>query len=263
MPSAPADGGYPTPITPKGLDIPPRTRLIILLFGFVGIVLIVTESLVGNQWGTIQTDKIIHFTGYAVLAGIMVTALPPRFLVPVLLAIVAMGWVIEFLQPKTGRTFDTADATANMLGVAIGALVGLVIRNVYSYLRKDIALKAASHRLFRVEADAVIARQGEPIKELLIIKSGRVRLWRDEDGEPREVATLGGGELIGALGAIRDEPYYLTVEATKPTLLYRITLEELTALAGGPDQPLSMVIIGLAKTLRTAGELLVEHGKDK
>ena len=119
------------------LDIPSRTRLIIAIAGVIGIGLIAMESLVGNQSQTIQMDKLIHFSGYGILALVFVLALRPILFTPVLVLLLAVGMAIEFLQLKTGRMFDLRDAYANGLGVAIGASIGLIVRGIYSFIQKD------------------------------------------------------------------------------------------------------------------------------
>jgi hypothetical protein len=58
-------------------DIPPRTRRLIAVAGAAGIVVSAAGSLVGGQDQTIELDKILHFSGYAILAALFVLALRP------------------------------------------------------------------------------------------------------------------------------------------------------------------------------------------
>jgi VanZ family protein len=43
-------------------------------------------------------------------------------------AFIAMGVVIEFIQPYTGRQFEPADMLANTVGVLIGWGIALLVR---------------------------------------------------------------------------------------------------------------------------------------
>ena len=150
-------------------DIPPRTRLLISIAGVIGIGLIAMESLVLNQSQTVEMDKIIHFLGYSILALVFVLALRPALFCPILIGLVGMGMAIELLQMKTGRFFDLRDAYANGLGVAIGASVGLIVRGIYAYIQKDLAIARVKHRLVNFEAGSVILKEGEPVLKVYII----------------------------------------------------------------------------------------------
>jgi CRP-like cAMP-binding protein len=93
-------------------------------------------------------------------------------------------------------------------------------------------------------------REGDRVERFFIIKSGRVRLSRDVDGSERELAVMGPGEVVGALGVVRGEPQSGTLVALTPTSLYGMDLEELMDSAGGPEQPVSTVLRVLTDKLR-------------
>jgi hypothetical protein len=63
------------------LDIPPR---VLGIAAVMGVGFVAMQSLVGHQPGTIRVDKIIHFSGYAMLAAVFVMALRPAHFLPVL-----------------------------------------------------------------------------------------------------------------------------------------------------------------------------------
>ena len=238
------------------LDIPPHTRLLIIIGGIIGVGLIAMESLVGNQPQTVQTDKIIHFSGYATLALVFVLALRPILFTPVLVGLVAMGVVIEFLQVKTGRTFDPMDALANNLGIAVGASVGLIVRGIYSFIQRDLAATRVRRRLINFEAGRVILHEGEPVEKFYIIKSGTVRSTREVDGRPVELAVGGPGDVVGVVGVIQGQPQYSTITALTQTTLYGMDLDDLMDSAGGREQPVSTVLIVMADYLRRAGDII-------
>jgi len=232
------------------LDIPRRTRLLLAAAGLVGIALVAVESLVAGQPHTVHTDKILHFSGYAILALVFVLATRPRFCVPALIGLAAMGVIIELLQTQTGRTYDLRDAYANATGVVVGGALGLSIRGVYALVRRELATARVRRRLVSFAPGQVILREGERVERFFIIKSGRVRLARDSGDGVRELAVMGPGEVVGALGVIRAEPQRDTAIALEPTSLYGMDLEELMDSAGGPEQPVSTVLLALTDKLR-------------
>jgi VanZ family protein len=241
-------------LSPGVLDIPRRTRLLLAVAGLLGIALVAVESLVAGQPRTVHLDKILHFSGYAILALVFTLAMRPRLCLPALAGLAAMGVVIEFLQIQTGRTYDLRDAYANATGVVSGGALGLSIRGIYALVRRELATARVRRRLVSFAPGQVILRQGQNVRRFFIVKSGRVRLSRDEDGKERELAVIGPGSVVGALGVIRGAPQNETVVAVAPTSLYGMDLEELMDSAGGPEQPVSTVLRALTEKLREIAE---------
>lgn len=231
-------------------DILRRSRLLLTAAGLVGIALVAVESLVAGQPHTVQTDKILHFSGYAILALVFVLALRLRACLPALLGLAAMGVAIEFLQTQTGRTFDLRDAYANGTGVAVGGALALLIRGTYAFVRRELATARVRRRLVSFAPGQTILREGENVETFFVIKSGQVRLTRNVNGTPRELAVMGPGEVVGALGVIQGKSQQETAVALAPTSLYGMDLGELMDSAGGPEQPVSTVLLALTDKLR-------------
>jgi VanZ family protein len=240
------------------LDIPPRVRLVLAIAAAIGLGLVVMQSLVGHQPGTIRVDKIIHFSGYAILAGVFVMALRPALFLPVLAGLLAVGFAIEYFQPLMGRERDLRDLVANTLGIIIGAGAGLLVRGVYAWLRRDLALSAVNRKRMRSRAGTVLLRQGDPVHAVHIVHSGEVKVTRTVDGHEREVATLGPGDVFGLLGVIQGAPQYATVTAQTSVTLYRLSLDELTDTAGGAAHPIVPVLQAAARMLRTLADRTTE-----
>ena len=242
-------------------DIGPRTRLLFLIFAIVGIGLAFMESLVGRQPQTIPLDKIIHFSGYFILSATFVLALRPLLFVPGLVGLVCMGVVIEFLQRHTGRQFDVTDMVANALGVVSGGTVGIAVRGLYAYVRKELAAKDARKRLFSFDQGKVLIREGDPINEMYIIKSGRVRASREVNGREVPLGTMGPGEVLGILGVVENKPQYATLIALEPVTIYRMNLRELMESAGGSELPVSLALGGLCGKVRVLANQLTKSGR--
>ena len=231
------------------LDIPPRIRFLLTAAGCSGITIIVVESLVGGKDQTIHLDKIIHFTGYAIVAVVFILALRPLYFVPALIGLAGLGIAMEILQGEMGRYLDLTDQLANVAGIGIGAAAGVVIRSIYAYIKTELAATNARRSLIRYEPGDSILREGEPVRKFYIIKEGRVQVTRTVNGTPMQLTDLGPGEVIGALGVIQGTPQYTTVTALSATCLYGMDLNQLMDSAGGREQPVSTVLSALAAHL--------------
>jgi hypothetical protein len=242
-------------------DIGPRTRFLFLMFGAIGIALAFMESLVGRQPQTIPLDKIIHFSGYFILSVTFVLALRPRWIVLSLVGLVAIGVAIEFLQRHTGRQFDVTDMVADAIGVVAGGIAGLAIRGIYAYIHKELAARRAHKRLFHFSPGEVLIREGDPIHEMYIVKSGQVRVLREANGREVPLGTLGAGEVLGVLGVVENRPQYATLVAVEPTTVYQMGLAELMESAGGSELPASLVLASLAKKVRLLADQLAQSGR--
>ena len=102
----------------------------------------------------------------------------------------------------------------------------------------------------------IILREGDPIEDFFIIKTGNVQLVREVNGKPVKLAVLSVGDVVGALGVILGEPQYGTVIALEQVTLYRMNLGELMEEAGGQNLPISLVLMTLTKKLKIAADKL-------
>jgi len=74
----------------------------------------------------------------------------------------------------------------------------------------------------RLDAGAVVARQGDPADGLFIILAGRVEWTRDVGGREVHAVPLGAGEIFAELILILEQPYPTTGTALEPTTLLRL-----------------------------------------
>jgi CRP-like cAMP-binding protein len=240
------------------LGIAPRTRLILALVAVIGLVVVFTASLDSGQAQSIGTDKIIHFTGYMILASVFSLVLRPVLLAPGLLSLAGFGIAIEYLQPFFNRGFEIADMKANGLGILTGAILGLGFRGIHFYISKEIASSRAKRSMRRFRAGERILGQGDHLRKLYIVYQGTARLTRETDGKTVDFGTVGPGDAIGVLGLIRGESQYTTVIAEEDGIMYSMSLDELMESAGGPEQPASAVLRVLSNALVLVGDRLVE-----
>ena len=241
------------------LDIPAGTRHLLVITAVIGLIVAVVASLEGGQEYTLEVDKILHFTGYAALAMVFVLALKPKVYIPALLALIALGVGIEFLQPLNSRGFEVADMVANAVGVAVGAGIGLVTRLVLSRYRTQMAEAEVRRSIRRYEAGEVIFRQGREGRHFYVVKSGAVELCREEDDEEHLLGTTEPGDVVGVVSVLRGERRLVSASAVGETYLYRMNLERLMASAGGEHQPVSIVLRSLADTVKGLAEDVLEN----
>ena len=77
------------------------------------------------------SDKVVHIIAFAALAFPL--ARTGRFgLIPIFIATSAYGGIIEVLQPSFGSSADMQDWIADIAGVTLGMMLGLL----YRWLRK-------------------------------------------------------------------------------------------------------------------------------
>src|SRR4051794_36448022 len=101
-----------------------RRRLVRIVWLLTAVCLIIGELIPGNSPALrgvsylLAHDKVLHFSGYAVLA--FLPALPERLKIALLgaAAAVLLGILLEFAQRLTAtRQFEIADMVANTAGV--------------------------------------------------------------------------------------------------------------------------------------------------
>lgn len=240
-------------LSPSGFDVPKPVRAFFLIVALTGIALIFVESLTPSRPERIELDKIIHFTGYGALALTLSLALRfPTLLIS--LPLVGLGGVaIEFLQKLTGRSYDTNDMLANALGLVAGFALGITARWLWQMISKEMAGAFAGKKLRIYRSGALIVREGEPIRHLMIIKSGRVQVSRSEW---KRSFDYGEGGIIGMMAAIKGEKQFTTVTALEKTILYKIPIVKLHKNAARTEAPVAMVLDGMADALtQMAGKI--------
>ncbi|MCP4315034.1 MAG: VanZ family protein [Hyphomicrobiales bacterium] len=76
--------------------------------------------------GLAGSDKLYHFLVFAALAAPL-PMVHPKLILPVILAAIAYGGLIEIIQPFVYRTAEWEDFGANIVGALSGAGLGTMI----------------------------------------------------------------------------------------------------------------------------------------
>jgi len=88
------------------LDIPPKTRGVLIVIALAGMICAVIGSLMAKKGVAIEADKIVHFVGYTLLGGLMIMGLRPLLWPFGVILVAGMSAALEAVQPIFGRTTD-------------------------------------------------------------------------------------------------------------------------------------------------------------
>ncbi|MFP6901203.1 MAG: Crp/Fnr family transcriptional regulator [Opitutales bacterium] len=247
----------------RWLDLPPKITRILLTAGAAGIILVVAGSLVGKQAGTIGIDKVIHCSAYALLGTALVLGLPAKRAIAGLIGLALLSYLIELLQPLNARSRDFSDAYANTAGVCIGGGLGLIMRMAFAWLWTELHQARIRKTLARYKPGEVILEEGQRIERFHVVRSGRVSITREEEGEQVEVDVAGPGEPFGLIAEVLEKSQPNTVTAIEPTEVYQLDYDAIEDAIGGHDQPAAKIMRSLARELDSAQEHLAEKGEDE
>lgn len=89
------------------------------------VIAVLTLARVPVPAGIGGSDKLHHLLGFAALA-LPVACVRPRWALGMALILAAYGGVIELVQPHVGRSRELADWLADLAGVGLGTLAGVV-----------------------------------------------------------------------------------------------------------------------------------------
>ncbi len=175
--------------------------------------------------------------------------------------------ILSVIKGKTARPFSyknrgvfvplgRSSAAAEVLGLKVsGALAWWLYRTYYLYqlprlerkikvlidwnlalifrrdiVQQDIARSGGSSRA-HYEAGQIIFRQGELGWSFYIILTGKVEVFRQQDGQETSVATLGLGEYFGEMALLQGGKHTASVRALTPVDLLTMNGSDFTALA--------------------------------
>ncbi len=131
------------------------------------------------------------------------------------------------------RVLDVADRIVNMVDGRIRSDVAVHETSVIcEFLRRyplfaDLqtsTLTEVADKMMVEEAqpEDLVIRQGDPGELFYLIRSGRVDVVVEENGEKRKVAELGEGQYFGEAALLRDEPRNATIVARTKCLFYTL-----------------------------------------
>ena len=81
-----------------------------------------------------------------------------------------------------------------------------------------------------VAPGTVIFRQGDPGDKFYLIRTGRVRVFREDAGLETELSVLQAGDDFGEMALFMDEPRMATVAALEETRLMVLSKEQFQSI---------------------------------
>ena len=214
---------------------------------------IVPDAVRGRALGVMETLGVGAYSvgslALPLLAGV-IGVTPVLVASGIAMAAAAVGGVL-----LVGR----AAIQAPELGPLAARLASLPIFAGLPPARIEAAARQVAER--PVEAGEVVIREGDPADRFYVIRDGRFRVTQDAgaDAEPRELRTLGPGDVFGELGLLTGAPRSATVTAIEPGTLLALDGPAFLDLAGsGPG--LSSRLIDLYRGASTGGQERAPRG---
>ncbi len=111
-------------------------------------------------------------------------------------------------------------------------------------------LLAEELRAWRIEAGAEVTREGEHAREMFVVLAGELEVIRhSKGGIEGRVAMLGPGSWFGEMSIIDVQPRSATVRTVAPSVLLRITAEDLDRLYRRDMKSYLLFVLNIAREL--------------
>lgn len=95
----------------------------------------------------------------------------------------------------------------------------------------DVEWLLAHGRRQQLSPGETLIRQGEPVAEIFLVLTGRLRVVLGP--ARREIARLGAGEIVGEMSFVDARPPSATVEAVEPAQVFAVPRDHLAARLDG------------------------------
>ncbi len=101
----------------------------------------------------------------------------------------------------------------------------------------------------------ILFREGDPGDEIYIIKRGKIRIYKNIEGEEKTLAILKEGEIFGEMAVLDGKPRSASAEALENTILEVLSKESILSVINS-DPMIKFLIDTMVERLRTADEQL-------
>jgi len=118
---------------------------------------------------------------------------------------------------------------------------------------KELAALATVARDERYRARDSIFMEGDPAVWFCLVKTGRVRIFRQSRGGKDVVLELlGPGEPFGGVAVIEKRPYPASAQATEPSVVTKLPQDAIVALADRYPSIIKEMALMIGRRLRAA-----------
>ena len=109
---------------------------------------------------------------------------------------------------------------------------------------------AAELHVTLIDAGTEVTREGEHAREMFVVLAGELEVVRhSKGGIEGRVAMLGPGNWFGEMSIVDVQPRSATVRAVAPTILLRITAEDLDRLYRRDMKSYLLLVLNIAREL--------------
>ena len=115
---------------------------------------------------------------------------------------------------------------------------------------ESIASLVAVLKVEQIEPGATVMREGEAAREMFVVLGGELEvLKKGAHGNEARVAMLGPGDWVGEMSIIDVMPRSATVRSLAPSLLLKITADDLDKLYRSDVKSYALFVLNMAREL--------------
>src|SRR6516165_8869345 len=107
----------------------------------------------------------------------------------------------------------------------------------------------------------ILFREGDPADCVFRLLSGAVDIFRELDGDPILLGTVGAGQFIGEMGVVENRPRNATARAANEVEVEILTPTEFVEQIAGSPSAARELIQRLSQRLREADDRIVSDEK--
>jgi CRP-like cAMP-binding protein len=128
---------------------------------------------------------------------------------------------------------------------------------------KELGALAAVARDERYRARDLVFMEGDPPLWFCLVRSGRVRIFRQSRGGKDVVLELlGPGELFGGVAVIEKRPYPASAQTTEPSVVTKLPQDAVVALAERYPSIIKEMALMIGRRLRAAHDSVTSLAAD-
>jgi CRP-like cAMP-binding protein len=117
----------------------------------------------------------------------------------------------------------------------------------------ELVALAALARDEQYRARDLIFTEGDPALWFCLVRSGRVRIFRQSRaGKDVVLELLGPGEVFGGVAVIEKRPYPASAQATEPSVITKLPQDAVVALADRAPSIIKAMALMIGRRLRAA-----------
>jgi CRP-like cAMP-binding protein len=232
-------------------------------FAFAGLVLACTLAFTGRRPGFAPRFFIVNLQWRADCragrSSLSLTAMPPSR---------RLGGTPS-AQPRrharrTTAGHPRADAIIRPMPEARGGVEFLRSCPVLAALPvTELDALATVARDQRYRARDVIFMEGDPALWFCLVKTGRVRIFRQSrSGKEVVLELLGRGEPFGGVAVIEKRPYPASAQATEPSVITKLPQDAIVALAERDPSIIKAMALMIGRRLRAAHDSVTSLATD-